>query len=433
MGFASLFSPILRVLLELAVNGSGAATLDSFYGARARVSVGGVIHGACVPSCTSGRPFECASEERVAVPVRGRAPLTTPGPAGPEFELLDSQRVSQTLRAHTRETSCRTPRCMGATVLRITSYEEASEALDVLRAYPHFARAVTSASLSPEYDATKETFTELLLPCTNLQSLYCDEVDFANIYIGTVNRLAQRQSFDHLLVLHITTFEIQLSVVTLFRLLSTMPSLRALTVGVVVDGKDDAALLPDPACRLREFRVDVTSCMSFVHYSKLLSKSHDTLQCLELSWTQYADELDTEDVVQAVVQAITPCSRLHSLEIIDYVLPQHLDRIIAACPRIQRLGLKYPPLPEEIAALPHDGKTLVQLDLVDFRGQVRESMVSSLRELQWLMPALRTLRIVSNDDPNERWPVDYPLLYTECAKRRVNLVVNTQGYERMFA
>lgn len=46
LGLASLFSPILRELLVLAVNGSGAATLDSFCADRARVS-GVLWRGAC--------------------------------------------------------------------------------------------------------------------------------------------------------------------------------------------------------------------------------------------------------------------------------------------------------------------------------------------------------------------------------------------------
>ncbi|KZV95987.1 hypothetical protein EXIGLDRAFT_765679 [Exidia glandulosa HHB12029] len=340
---------------------------------------------------------------------------------------------------------------MSSIALDINSLMEAEEALRLLRSLP-LGRAVHSITLSDkEHKVSSDLFARILLQCPNVRSLSLHEWKFKRISTSHIQQFAAQSTFSCLTCL-VIGFKGALASSSLFALLSAMPSLSILRIGYVEDHLDDSddedgdtkreetrnarqsESFATPACSLTRLLVLDDWGINFMHYRLLLSKSHDTLEHLELSWIfDWGSDSDSDtdvvrpvDIENAILQAIAPCSRLRNLAIVgsDFTA----TRLIAACPNLQRLSLERAPSDEEIAALPHIGRTLRELYLLHCTGAGYggDGFIGvhwpALERFLPSLPALRTLRFIGRGAAAEKSPLSYPLARAECERRCIQLL-----------
>ncbi|EJD40906.1 hypothetical protein AURDEDRAFT_127438 [Auricularia subglabra TFB-10046 SS5] len=209
-----------------------------------------------------------------------------------------------------------------------------------------------------------------------------------------------------------------------------MPALKRLWMGRVegdYNSDSDAEIvrtaddnLASPACSLTHLVVGDDWNINFWHYQLLLSRSHDTLEHLELHW------IFDESVGDAVAGALERCTRVRHLTLIGNDFTN--ERIIAAAgATVSSLTLVMPPSDEEAAAMRAPLRTL---ELVNCFSSEPESFIDGawarLRNRLPLVPALSRIRFTLMRRPVEQETEGLRELRKACKERRIRLSMHNR-------
>ncbi|EJD41784.1 hypothetical protein AURDEDRAFT_169219 [Auricularia subglabra TFB-10046 SS5] len=308
-------------------------------------------------------------------------------------------------------------------------------ALKLIYDDPPVARLTTSLVIgilghgqetSSEFD--DEAFAALVSRCPNLCALYLRSWHFDSVQ----PHLLSQCSFSRLTSFFIG-WNATLTVPGFFALLSMMPALKTLGIGAVdpegTSDSDDAVVtdndLAPPACSLTHLIVSDDWDINFPHYVHLLSRSHDTLEHLELHW------IYGEQVADGLVAALERCTRLCHLTLIGNDFPN--KRIIAASATVSSLTLVAPPTDAEFAALRaplralefancyvHDPEDFIDAAWEQLRGRVPQA------------PALESIKFSLMRDPVVRETDGYREMRRVCKERRIHLSLRRDFYGLNF-
>lgn len=278
-----------------------------------------------------------------------------------------------------------------------------------------------------------EYFAALVAHCPNLVALHLRMWNFDSVR----PHLLAECSFPRLGSLTISC-EATLTVAGFFGMLSLMPALKRLWLGRVEgeyasdnDSNDSPVREPDanlatPACSLTHVVVGDDWSINFWHYEHLLSRSHATLEHLELHW------IYDESVGDAVARALERCTRVHHLTLIGNDFTN--ERIIAAAgATVGSLTLVYPPTDAEFAVM---RAPLRALELVNCYVADPESFVASawekLRDRLPTAPMLRRIRFSLMKRPVSPEAEGLRKLRKACKERRIVLSLHPGLYGLAF-
>ncbi|EJD40908.1 hypothetical protein AURDEDRAFT_170100 [Auricularia subglabra TFB-10046 SS5] len=303
-------------------------------------------------------------------------------------------------------------------------FDRSAVTLEFLSNNPSVAQITTRLAIYGQAKPNKcddETFVALVACCPNLRALHLRRWNFTSVR----PHLLSQCSF-----LTLTSFFIgaqsMLTVAGFFGLLAVMPALKRLGLGRVEGGYDsdsgsgeerpDEEKFATPACSLTHLVVSDDWNIGFWHYGHLLSRSHDTLEHLELHW------IFDDSVGDAVADALARCTRVRHLTLIGNDFAN--ERIIAACPTVCSLELVVPPSDAEAAAM---RAPLRSLELVNCYVNDPESFIDAawerLRERLPMAPALSMIgfRLMRTRRSGARETEGLRKLRKACKERRILL------------
>lgn len=266
-------------------------------------------------------------------------------------------------------------------------------------------------------------FCTLVASCPSLRVLTLQTWHFDAVRAPLRGQLVP--TFSRLAVLRIGSgMDAMLEVSGFFELLSILPALKVLEFGFISLPEDldidDSALaayvqaLPAPACSLTHVVVGDDACIDFQYYPQLFSKSHDTLEHLEVHWT--FDPVVGDNLRDALVHCT--CLRHLTLHGNNFSTAS----ILAVCPQLQALSLTSVPTPDEMKVL---RSPLRSLEIAHcYGGTAARFLNASWDRLRVIIPDNPALAVISFHLFRAAVPrecVGYLELRRVCRERRILL------------